>query len=187
MTDLTELCRRIRAGDTRAEDECYQLLRQHLLPLIRRDRNADAEDVLQETLVKVFRSIRNEQVNPETLLPYAARAARNSVLEKFRRESVRKRHSSNLLSIEEGRLKRSQGANPLDAMVHSESQRAILRAVGTLTTLEADVARRYFFRHESIRQICQELHMTEPGVKMIRWRAVQKLKRIIGDRAALTA
>ncbi|HHU11764.1 MAG TPA: RNA polymerase sigma factor [Clostridiaceae bacterium] len=124
-----------KAGDSAA----FDLLLDALLPVMFRQamrvlgNESDAEDIVQDASLKIFRSIRQFRGNA-SVQTWATRITLNCCYDFFRRQKNR-RHVSLSVDTDEGSLERilpDERATPLDAVITNETVNAVREAALSL-------------------------------------------------------
>jgi len=173
--DETELARRLIAGDPAAFERFVEHFRAKIFQYswLMCGHREDAEEVAQDTLLKVFESFAQLR-EPERVRPWVFRIARNACLMK-RRKSVYA--PARELSLDElmpardgegaGRLQiadwsRLPDAQALDAELHD----ALGRAIGELPEIYRSVILLRDLEELSTEETAQILDVAEPTVKM---------------------
>ena len=174
--EVDTLVNRAKAGDAEAFGALYDLYaeRVYRFVVVRVPQPADGEDILQQVFLKVIEALpRYEQRG----LPFGAwlfRIARNTVI-----DFGRTRRVAEPLDDEAG-----QKADPVDPSVVIE-QRAdvdeIRAALAELTSEQRDVIVFRFFAELSHAEIGAILGKREGTIRVIQHRALEALRRRIGD------
>ena len=138
MSDLAQLCDRLRASArvTRenAEVELYSLLHSRLIRMLASRSPEQAEDILQEVVLRVIRSIRGDRVNnPESIFAYAAITARNLIFNSRRRKIDQR---GTVVCISEAAKVRDGSPNMLDDLLRREKMTPVMEALAKLSTTE---------------------------------------------------
>jgi RNA polymerase sigma-70 factor, ECF subfamily len=173
--DETELARRLIAGDPVAFDRFVDHFRAKIFQYswLMCGHREDAEEVAQDTLLKVFESFAQLR-EPERVRPWVFRIARNACLMK-RRKSVyapaRELSLDELMPVRdgdgEGRLQiadwsRLPDAQALDGELHD----ALGRAIAALPEIYRSVILLRDLEELSIEETAEILDVAEPTVKM---------------------
>lgn len=136
----------------------------------------DAEDILQDTFIKAFRSLpRFNLQNGTRFSPWLYRIGINSSIDHLRRsKSVKKHHAEvgNLENIS------SDDSNSDPALIQqkSELREKIDQTLKTLSDQQRMVFILKHYQQLTIREIAEHLSITEGGVKKQLFRAVNSMK-----------
>jgi len=170
-----ELARRLIAGDAAAFDRFVEHFRTKIFQYswLMCGHREDAEEVAQETLLKIFESF-HQLREPERIRPWVFRIARNACLMK-RRKSVfapeRELSLDEFLpahSHEEGKVKleiADWSALPDGRVLQSELKEALERAIGELPDSYRSVVLLRDMEELSTQETAQILDLTEDAVK----------------------
>jgi RNA polymerase sigma factor (sigma-70 family) len=137
---------------------------------------ADAEDVVQDALVRAVRALRNGS-RPEALGPWLHRITRNCALDL---NASRRRHPVVELVDHAHPPTEDAGA----AVERSLGVRGLVADVGRLPDTQRSALVLRELEGRSYADIADELHVTVPAVKSLLVRARQGLKRARDDRRA---
>jgi RNA polymerase sigma factor (sigma-70 family) len=137
---------------------------------------ADAEDVVQDALVRAVRALRNGS-RPDALGPWLHRITRNCALDL---NAARRRHPVVELADHAHPPTEDAGA----AVERSLGVRGLVADVGRLPDTQRSALVLRELEGRSYADIADELHVTVPAVKSLLVRARQGLKRARADRRA---
>jgi RNA polymerase sigma-70 factor (ECF subfamily) len=171
----------IRAGDPDAFAAIVRLYQRRLYSLalmVVRDR-AGAEDVVQETFVRAYHHLHRYEP-ARSFYPWIATIAARLALN-WRRSRAR-------LVFQEPDASRSDMASALDVLgesIEEEGARALWKAVNTLSPGERTAVLLFYKQDMSIADVAQVLGVTAGSVKTLLFRAREKLRKTLGDRALL--
>jgi RNA polymerase sigma-70 factor (ECF subfamily) len=164
-----------RAGDADAMARLYDLFagRVYRYALVRVESQADAEDVLQQTFLKMIEALPRYE---ERGLPFAAwlfRIAHNAMLDVARAD----RGHADLATIGERADDRRGPAEEFEA----EANRAAVRsAISRLTPDQRAVIEYRFFAGLSHREIASLMDRREGAIRVLQFRAVKALHEELG-------
>jgi RNA polymerase sigma-70 factor (ECF subfamily) len=132
----------------------------------------DAEDVMQEVLIKAYRSLDKFRGDAK-LASWLHRITINTCLDRERRAVVA------ITSTEEiaGFAAQNPGSNPERSTEADRIRGHIDRALGALTPLERSVFILRNYNDLPIREVAQVLGRSEGTVKNMLWRALKKLQK----------
>lgn len=172
-----ELVRRIREGDSRAEEELVVRFGEGLTFLLRRwtrDRTV-AEDLYQETFRMALEKIRSGEVrDPEKLAGFLHSLARNLSIHHYRRGSVRQTREEDLETVADVS---APEAGQLGQLLHREKT-AMVRQVLTELASERDrqVLFRFYIAEEDRERIRSDLGLSGPEFNMVLFRARRRYR-----------
>jgi RNA polymerase sigma-70 factor, ECF subfamily len=150
------------AGQT----ECFMILMdRHLAPIRRRigamvRNTADADDVLQEVLLKVWRSLSTFR-SKSSFRTWMTRVAINEALQTFRRQQ----RSPLCRAFGDFDTFPSPTELPLQSLTRAETARLVRKAVVELPAKYRQVIILREFEHRSTPEIAHSLHASIPAVK----------------------
>jgi RNA polymerase sigma-70 factor (ECF subfamily) len=134
----------------------------------------DAEDILQEVLIKVYQSL-NRFRGESRLSTWLHRVTINTCLDRARRGSPPMTSSEELLP--DRFAAESPSGNPEKSAEAMRIQSHIEDALRTLTPLERSVFILRNYRELPIKDVAQVLGRSEGTVKNMLWRALKKLQK----------
>lgn len=136
----------------------------------------DAEDILQETFIKAFRSLAKFNLqNGTSFSPWLYRIGINCSLDQLRRTKTKKNsqaHMENLENISSDET----NSDPAVIRQKSELREKIDNTLKTLSGQQRMVFVLKHYQQLTIREIAEHLSITEGGVKKQLFRAVHTLK-----------
>ena len=132
----------------------------------------DAEDIVQETLIKVWDK-RDSWSEIESIEAFSLTICRNLALDHQRR--LENRH----LSLDETPIERpdSRSLSPAEAMISTDRISLVRRLVDSLPEKQRSCMQLRDFEGKSYREIAQVLGITEDQVKVNIFRARQTIKQ----------
>ena len=196
--DEARLLDRAIAGDG---DALAELLRRHGPTVRAQIRNRirhiwrpllSEDDILQTTYLEAFLSIRRfRPVGANSFGPWLLRIARNNLLSAVRRLSRRKRPDPRRRVVapaaqrEDSRITLLEslagtGTAPSAALQREEAFEALEAALAKLPREYELVVRRYDLGERPIGQVAEELNRSEGAVYMLRSRAHERLRQLLG-------
>lgn len=185
-TELTELVRRIVAGDSAAEDEVVRRYRHGVCVIIDQIvRNPSAtEDVSQETFKIVLEKIRHGDLRePDRLSGFICSVARNAAIDYIRRarRSNSREETSNAENIAD------HAPSPLERILHEERARIVRQLILELKVeRDREVLFRYFIAEEDKDKVCLALGLTRIQFNSVIYRALARFKELymreVGER-----
>jgi len=192
-TDLAALLARTGLGDRAAFAALYRATSAHLLGVILRiNRNqGQAEDVLQETYVNVWRSAGNFDAARAQPLTWLNSIARNGAIDSLRRAKARVQTvSSHVAGGEDGdeidladRVA-STDAGPLELLQQAAEKRDVVHCVGRLSAEQQQCVALAYYQGLSHSEVADHLAQPLGTVKSWMRRALLALKDCLA-RAAL--
>lgn len=182
--DETILIQAAQAGNRAALRELFEQNKRRLYGLaLQYTKNAeDAEDILQETFIKAFRSLDSYRIEPENgFAAWLYRIGINASIDYLRRHKARR------AEVGEDALAavpaRGSDVDPEEVRRLNECRERIRASLDALSAKQRMV---FLLRHEqqfSIREIARELSCTEGSVKTHLFRAVAALRSRLGPAA----
>jgi RNA polymerase sigma-70 factor, ECF subfamily len=179
---LSEIVRRIIAGDSGAEAELVRLYQKGVAMIIRRILGSApaGEDASQDTFRKVLEKIRRGELREaERLSGFVCSVARNTALEYIRRA----RKHINQEGADAAEHMSDPAPNQLDEILSDEKARAVHHVIKELK-LERDreLLRRYYIEEEDKDIICASLNMTSAQFNNVISRAKARFKGLYVQR-----
>ena len=170
-----ELIVRAKAGDRSAFDALY---RTYMTPVyryvyIRLRSREDAEDIVQETFMRAYRTLDRYEANGETFLPYLFTIARNLLI-----NHTKKKRPAPMMHEEIDRHAGSASAS--DVADSREQSEMIVRAMEALSETEKEVIELKFFGERTYVEIAAILGKREDAVRQRVARALKKLRGQLG-------
>lgn len=131
----------------------------------------DAEDVVSNCYLSLMRHTElMAQMETPVLIKYIMVAVRNEAL-----NLLRKRSRHEMLPLLDDHISLSCGADPLARLIYSDT---VMHLLSALTEREAKVAI-YKLQRYPVREIALNLAVTETSIRVLWWRARQKMKLTI--------
>lgn len=175
----SDLVRRVRSGDPRAEAELVERYSRGVLFLLRRitQDHALADDLHQETFVTIIERLRAGGIGqPEQLGGFIRATARNLFTGDYRKKERRDTHSDSE-GVERARDTR-QGE--LHRVLQEERAQSVRQALGELRTdRDRQILFRFYLLEESKEAICTALELSELHFNRVLFRARQRFKQIL--------
>lgn len=162
---------RCRKGDVRAFRELYEAYSRAMYNICLRmtGHAADAEDVLQEAFVQVFRNL-DKLTSDSSLTAWIKRIVVNHCLSYLRKKKVYFEEVGELDAAEESKV--DEGAYALTVS-------AVKEAISQLPDGYRTVLNLYIFEEYSHREIAEMLGITESTVKTQFMRAKEKVRQLV--------
>ncbi|MBN1270920.1 MAG: sigma-70 family RNA polymerase sigma factor [Candidatus Aminicenantes bacterium] len=140
---------------------------------------ADAEDIMQDTFIKAFKSLRTFRFSPEhTFSSWINTICLNCALDHFRKQRRKHRHDQLSLSDMPQELP-SANPSPEDSTEQKQVGESIRRALSILSPKQRLVFEMRFTQHMDIKDIAQTLRCSQSNVKTQIFRAQRKLRKIL--------
>lgn len=169
---------RMKSGDPTAFDDLYAETHQ----TVRSSAKAiglneqDAEDVMQEVYVKLYKSM-DSIADSMTTIKWLTTTTRNAAIDYLRKNkkaTVTKEDDDDYIfdNLEET----DTMALPEDAMTNKDTQRILGEMLDELPPMQKTVMIKYFFNQMKIREIAQELEISEGTVKSYKAKATNAMK-----------
>lgn len=135
--------------------------------------NADAEDVVQETMIRVWNR-RDKWQEIESIEAFCLTICRNISLDRVRRHD---NHSETLDEQEHQTADMSYTANPERQTQEHDRMRLVRQLIDQLPEKQRSVIQLRDFEGKSYKEIAQVMQMTEELVKVTLFRARQTIKK----------
>ncbi len=166
-----QIVARCRKGDARAFHDLYHAYSKAMYNICLRmtGHQADAEDVLQEAFVQVFKNLDNLATD-SSLTAWVKRIVVNHCLSYLRKKKVY------FEEVEDQEWKQEDG---VDETEHTLTVAAVKDAIGQLPAGYRTVLNLYIFEDYSHREIAGMLGITESTVKTQYMRAKEKVRQIV--------
>lgn len=178
-----ELSRRIREGDSSAEDELIRQFEPGLRVLLRRRTGGDhglLQDLVQETLLVVLQRLRGAGIeDPEKLAAFAAQTARNLAIASLRKAERQK------TDVDSAATERNVDSGRGLAALAEDFEAAL--AVRTLLreipqARDRVMLKRFYLEDHDKEVICQEMQLSEAAFNQALSRARRRFRQIIEER-----
>jgi RNA polymerase sigma-70 factor (ECF subfamily) len=177
------LGRRLRAvndiDDERLVAELYREYHRPLLTFVMRLVGGDrqwAEDVVQETMIRAWRSADQLDAETESLMPWLATVARRVVIDDRRRRAARPQEAG------EGPLENLQIADGMEDLLRSV---VVTEALKALTPAHREVLNETILQDRSVNEAAEVLGVPVGTVKSRTYYALRALKVALEERGAL--
>ncbi len=165
----------MRDRDQRAIEELVAVLRRKIRGYLESQCGEDWEDLFQEIALRTVLAIQSDSIeHPKRVLVWAHRAARNLVIDRYRRK--RQKNPHNVVSIDEARTREAKEENVLESLIRRETLGRIVAAFERLGNVDRELVRLYYFERQRDKAIAQTLQMPITALKARRWRAFQRLR-----------
>ena len=177
-TELTELVKRIIAGDSVAEEELVRRYNQGvaiIIDQIVRSRSA-TEDVSQDAFKIVLVKIRRGDVRePERLSGFVCGVARNAAIDYIRRVRL----SRNQEAIGNAEQIPDHAPSQLDEVLRQERAKVVRQLINELKQKrDRDLLLRYYVAEEDKDKICGDLGLTRAQFNNVIFRATARFKEL---------
>jgi RNA polymerase sigma-70 factor, ECF subfamily len=180
-TGAADLAGGIRAGDQGAEDELVRRYSRGVFIIINniiRNR-ADAEEMVQETLVKALEKIRRGELRePEKLSGFVCGIARN-----LAQGHTRKARGKNLTDINDVTTPVDPGRGPLEQLLQKEEAEIVRQVLGELRMeRDREVIIRFYLAGEEKESICASLGLTSAHFNRVIFRALARFRELYEEK-----
>lgn len=137
----------------------------------------DAEECVNDTFMKVWQTVPPKK--PENLSAFCAKISRNLAIDKYRKDTSKKRSGSQYdIAIEE--LGECIGASEVEELFdEAVVTNAINSFLGTLSAKKCRVFMRRYFFFDNIKDISERYGLSTSSVKMILKRTREGLKEFL--------
>lgn len=177
-TELTELVKRIIAGDSAAEDELVRRYEHGVAVIIGQmvKSRSLAEDVSQDTFRIVLGKVRRGDLRePERLSGFVCSVARNTALDYIRRT----RHLKNQEAIGNAEQIPDPAPNQLEEILRQEKAAVVRQLINELKKKrDRDLLLRYYIAEEDKDKICGDLGLTRAQFNNVIFRATARFKEL---------
>jgi RNA polymerase sigma-70 factor (ECF subfamily) len=180
--DGREVLERIRAGEVEAVQELFEEHRTRIyrVCLLYTENTEDAKDVLQETFLRAFKSIKRFR-GDSSFSTWLTRIAINICLNLRRDRRVSESLDSERLEVIQHKLPQGNTRNPEQSLKMRELREKILALVGKLPPRERMAFVLKHFEHLKIREISVVMKISEGTVKSFLHRAVMTLRHGLAE------
>ena len=171
--------RRLRDGDNATEDHFARYFgdRIRIKAMVRLRSPQLADDICQETLLRVLRSVRKATIeHPECLAAYVKMVCNHVMLELFRRE-----RGVSQLSDGADEISSSQASVETE-MVQNEGRALVKRVLGELAPKDRELLQRIFLDEQDKDEICEEFKVNRDYLRVLLHRALGRLRSAITGR-----
>jgi RNA polymerase sigma-70 factor, ECF subfamily len=177
--DVEALVERAQAGDREAVGAIYDRLagRVYRFALFRVGSQADAEDLMQRTFLKMIEALPRYRRRGPPFEAWFFRLARNSVIDHLR---ARRTHQP----LETLADAHSPAPSPEETAALASEFAKLEHAMHELTPIQQEVIGYRFMAGLSAREIGQVIGKREGSVRAVQFRALQALRRSLADAAA---
>jgi RNA polymerase sigma-70 factor (ECF subfamily) len=169
----TQLVTRIQEGQSDAEAELYKIYsgRVYYLGLRRTRSPADAEDIREETFLRVLHAIRANQLrSASSLAGYILGTARNVL-----REFIRRRQAEN---IDASPASEPSTSSHEGIFFDSDVRKAIEETIARLKPRERELLRMHFYEELPRAEIARRSGISEERVRLVKSRALKHFRAI---------
>ena len=180
--ELSKLLARAGVGDRAAFAALYEATSSHLLGVvlrIQRDR-AQAEDILQEVYVNVWRAAQSFDAAQSQPLTWLSSIARNRAIDSLRRTQTQPQFKSTITSIEEDNdvydTVADEAPGPLDLLSRASDARALSSCMQVLSAQQRQSVALAFFDGLSHAEVAARMRQPLGTVKSWVRRALLSLK-----------
>ena len=180
--ELSKLLARAGVGDRAAFAALYEATSSHLLGVvlrIQRDR-AQAEDILQEVYVNVWRAAQSFDAAQSQPLTWLSSIARNRAIDSLRRTQTQPQFKSTITSIEEDNdvydTVADEAPGPLDLLSRASDARALSSCMQVLSAQQRQSVALAFFDGLSHAEVAAQMRQPLGTVKSWVRRALMSLK-----------
>ncbi|MBI4302954.1 MAG: sigma-70 family RNA polymerase sigma factor [Chloroflexi bacterium] len=137
---------------------------------------ADAEDITQEVFIKAWKSIHRYKKTGAPFVAWLLAIAHNTIIDHYKK--VKKAFQT----LEEPEAVSPPGTNP-ESVIEAAFDRASIReAIAKLKEEQQKVVLMRFIDGLSYEEIARALNKTEGAIRVIQYRALKELRRILGSK-----
>lgn len=173
-----ELVNLIRDGDESAAAQLYEQLRHGLRYIALRQIGGDhAEDVVQETMVKLLSAIRRGELrDPARLAGWVRTVMQRLIIMRIREATARRVHSVDATEVP---LADRGNCPEKDVLAREQADLRVRIMHETLMSLpprDREILSRFYLRAQTQEQICKEMGLTDTQFRLAKSRAKQKFE-----------
>ena len=139
----------------------------------------DAEDIMQETFIKAFRGMHSFQFNVSSFSSWLNTICLNCTIDHFRSQR-RKHRNAHIPLYELSRELHSPNPSPEDTAQREQAAERIRQALAILPAKQRLIFEMRYHQHMDIKDIAESLQCSQSNVKTHIFRALRKLRKIIG-------
>ena len=174
MTSEWELIEKAKTGDQAALSQLVGDCWQPLFRFITHKMGSadEAQDVVQETFFRAFRSLASYKQTDSRFTTYLGRIASNLITDMWRKKG-RSPINSNVTDIQD-RL--AGGENPADALLATEKKQALAAALNDLPPEQRQVIEYRILAGLPVRDVALAMDKSEAAIKMLQQRALKNLR-----------
>lgn len=171
-----DLVERLSRGDGAAMKEVFRAyyLRLYFFAVRVIGNKNDAEDLVQESLVNFWVSIKDKQVIPGNLKGYLFRITRNLCITYLRKQSARERDET---ATEQFYHNLNDELN--EVFIQEELYNRVYSRFDSLTPVQAQIMNLLYNDGLSVQQVAEQLATTDNNVRNHKARALERLKSIL--------
>ena len=177
-TDLSELVRRVAAGDAHAEEEVVRRYKNGISIIINRivQTHAIHEDICQETFRITLEKMRREEIRePQRISGFICGVARNLAIEHVRKL----RKSTNLEEIGTAEQIPDPTPDQFEQLWRKERSAIVRQVINELKVKrDREIIYRYFIAEEDKDQICADLGLPRDQFNRVIFRALKRYKEL---------
>ena len=187
-TALAQLLSRVAIGDRQAFEALYGATHAHLFGVILRinSNSAQAEDVLQEVFINVWRAAQGFEAARSQPMTWLTSIARNRAIDSLRRRKTEVATTSTRVARDGDddddllNALPSQDAGPLELLQQAAAARAVTRCVDQLKPEQQQCVALAYYQGLSHAEVAQQLQQPLGTVKSWVRRALLTLKECLG-------
>lgn len=180
--DVAEsLVNRIGAGDRAAESELVERYRRGLFFVLRKECGDTelAQDLVQDTFVKVIRNAREGRIQKPRALSWYLRRMGVYQLIDLRRKESRRRTSA---STEATEAAASESASPLELVDDDQTAGFVRRILEEMTVpRDRELLRRFYLMGQDKQVIASEFEITPEHFDRVKSRALIRLRKLVNE------
>lgn len=183
MPSESELIERAKTGDRNAMDEivadCWQPLYRFIS--YKTGRPDEAQDIVQETFYRAFRSLSSYQKTEARFSTWLGRIAANLITDSWRKNG----RSPVMNDIGGFSNQLMGGENPLEELVSRENRETIAMLLNELQDEQRRVIELRIIAGLPVKEVAIALGKSEASIKMLQQRALKNLRIMLLDRGVL--
>lgn len=183
MPSEWELIEKAKTGDREALDEivsdCWQPLYRFIS--YKTGRPDEAQDIVQETFYRAFRSLSSYQNTEARFSTWLGRIAANLITDLWRKNG----RTPIMKDISGYSNQLMGGESPLEELVSQETQETVATLLNELPDEQRQVIELRILAGLPVKEVATAMGKSEAAIKMLQQRALKNLRKMLLDRGVL--
>ena len=143
----------------------------------------EAQDIVQETFFRAFRSLSSYQVTETKFSTWLGRIAANLITDAWRKQG----RTPELRNLDEARNKSSGGSDPAEQVIQAETREKLAALIQELPPEQRQVIEMRILAGLSLKEAATAMNKSEAAVKMLQQRALKALRAKMLEQGVLEA